>query len=221
MRVRTRITTHEVVKGLNGAARPLPALHILGNLVTAGRAVLRGQPGIPGTMNGVFVATEEISKPVTQIRPIASHSGRRFKWRSGFDVNPVMWKVLQEKGIAFRGPEPAEWGLDPEPGALRSWTLDQLNDHWRWFAEKCLSDDPPRKPFISASKVAIARVTGAPRLHCTVTTGEIISKDAAAQYALDTFGVRLGDLKTPRQVGEFMLEVISDAGRESFRGLER
>ncbi|SMD18528.1 nucleotidyltransferase domain-containing protein [Kibdelosporangium aridum] len=211
----------DFVAVLNGPAKQLPALHILGNLATAWRALLRRQPHIPGTMNGVFVATEDISKPVTRIRPIASHSGRKFKWDTGFDVNPVMWKVLREKGITFRGPEPAEWGLDPEPGMLRQWTLDQLNGHWRSFAEKCVSGDPPCKPLISPDRVAAARVTGPPRLHCTVTTGEVISKDAAVRYALDTFGVRVGDLKTARHAGEFMLEVISDAGRESFRGLER
>ena len=36
--------------------------------------------------------------------------------RAGFDVNPVVWKVLADRGVAVRGPEPADLGLDPEPG---------------------------------------------------------------------------------------------------------
>ena len=31
-------------------------------------------------------------------------------------------------------------------------------------------------------------VLGAPRLHCTIATGEVISKEAAGEYALSEFG---------------------------------
>ncbi|CAM3716459.1 nucleotidyltransferase domain-containing protein [Kibdelosporangium persicum] len=198
----------DFVAVLTGDPSRLRALHVLGNLRTAGAAVLLGKPGIPGTMNGVFVAPEDMAKPVTSIRPIASHSGRRFKAGRGFDVNPVMWKVLLDKGITVRGPAPTELGLDPEPDKLRQWNLDQLTGHWRSFAQQCLSDRPPRK--------ALTRMIGPPRLHCTVRTGQIISKDEAVRYTLDTFGVRLGDLRDPGQAGEFMLRVIEDAGRECF-----
>lgn len=212
----------DFVAVMTGDSSKLRALHIRGNLTTAAKALLRGRPGIPGTMNGVFVSPDQIGKPVTQIRPIASHSGRGFKRGVAFDVNPVMWKVLKEKGIVIRGANPADLGLDPEPDKLREWNLGQLNGHWRKFAEKCLTDDPPRKPMMPAHKVVAARVTGPPRLHCTITTGEIISKDDAVGYALDTFAARWhpvirGEEKDPRQMGLFMLEVIADAGRESFR----
>lgn len=196
----------------------LRALHVLGNLATVGRALVNRQSGIPGTMNGVFVAERDIGLPVTQIRPVAAHSGRAFTPGGGFDVNPVMWKVLLEKGITVRGAEPAALGVDPEPDKLRSWTLGQLDGHWRAFAHRCLSDTPPRKPLRTAQQVAAGRVTGPPRMHHTVLTGEIISKDDAVRYALDTFGVRVRDLETPRLAGEFMLRVIDSATRESFRG---
>lgn len=73
---------------------------------------------------------------------------------------------------------------------------------------------------------------GAPRLHHTMATGEVISKEAAGEYALDVFPQRWHPLITdalayrrsqpdrlgisPRQRGrltsEFVLEVI-DAAR--------
>ncbi|ONI87588.1 hypothetical protein ALI144C_09415 [Actinosynnema sp. ALI-1.44] len=211
----------DFVAVMTGPATRLRALHILGNLATAGRALVKRQTTIPGTMNGVFVAADDIGKPVTEIRPIASHSGRSFKPGVAFDVNPVMWKVLQDKGITIRGGEPSTLGLDPEPRKLRQWNLDQLDGHWRSFAEQCLSAHPPRKPLRTAHETAAARVTGPPRLHHTAATGEIISKDDAVRYAADTFGVRVQDLENPRQIGEFMLEVIDDATRESFRRLGR
>jgi hypothetical protein len=209
--------------------RQLRALHVLGNVVTAARALSKAQFALPGTMNGVFVLRGDLGKPVTQIRPVASHSGSSVKRGEGFDVNPVMWKVLVERGITMRGPVPDTLGLDPEPGRLRAWNLDQLHGHWRHFAETCLSSRPRRKPLIPAHQVALARVLGPPRLHHTVATGEVISKEAAAAYALDVFAARWHPLIQTAlayrigrpgpmsrgltcAAGEFMLEVIEDAG---------
>ncbi|SDZ49277.1 Nucleotidyltransferase domain-containing protein [Saccharopolyspora shandongensis] len=79
-------------------ARRLRVLHVAGNATAAGRALRRADPAIPGTMNGAFVLKPDLSEPVTQIRPLASHSGWSFKHGRGFDVNPVMWKVLRESG---------------------------------------------------------------------------------------------------------------------------
>ena len=41
-----------------------------------------------------------------------------------------------------------------------------------------------------AHRAAVARVLGSPRLHRTVVTGEVISKETAGEYALDVFGDR-------------------------------
>lgn len=214
-----------------GGATPanrLRALHVLGNLTVAGRAVARADPAIPGTVNGAFVAAADVGLPVTEIRPVASHSGRRFQLGRGFDVNPVMWKVLHENGIAVRGPEPGTLGLDPEPAKLREWNLGQLRDHWRGWGERMLSRPASGKPFVPAHRAALARVLGSPRLHHTVITGEVISKEAAGEYALDVFGGRWEPLlraaldyrwgrpvsiapeAAVRGAGEFTLAVVAD-----------
>lgn len=86
--------------------RRLRVLHALGNTIAIGRALLRAQPTFPGTMNGVFVLASDLSRPVTQIRPLASHSGPSFQRGRGFDANPVTWKVLAERGITIRGVAP-------------------------------------------------------------------------------------------------------------------
>lgn len=70
---------------------------------------------------------------------------------------------------------------------------------------------------------------GPPRLHHTIVTGEVISKEAAGEYALGTFGDRWEPLlrtalahragrsgvmapdEVIRAAGEFTLEVVSDA----------
>jgi hypothetical protein len=213
-----------------GEARRLRALHVLGNADPLGRAVLRARPAIPATMNGVFVTAADLGKPVTAIRPAAAHSGPSFTLGRGFDVNPVTWRLLQDGGIALRGPEPGDLPLDPEPERLRDWTLGQLRGHWRTFADRVLSPRPPRKRLVPPHGVALARLLGPPRLHRTVATGEIVSKEAAGEYALDVFAPRWhglvrdalahrrGERVPPvplRLAGEFMLEVIEDAGQRS------
>lgn len=210
--------------------RRLRALHVLGNLTAAVRAAGRADPAIPGTVNGAFVAADDLGKPVTTIRPLASHSGRTFQVGRGFDVNPVMWKVLRDNGIPVRGPEPGLLGLDPEPQRLREWNLGQLRGHWRSWGEQLLSGRVRTKPFVPAHRAAVARVLGPPRLHHTIVTGEVISKEAAGEYALDTFGGRWEALvrtalahragqpgvlepgEAIRAAGEFTSAVVEDAG---------
>jgi len=211
--------------------RLLRVLHVVGNLPAAGRAVATADPTLPGTVNGAFVPAADLDRPVTRIRPLASHSGWTFAPGRGFDVNPVMWKVLRDNGIPLRGPRPDQLGLDPEPARLRDWNLDQLRGHWRGWAQALLNGRARRKPLVPAHRLALSRVLGPPRLHHTITTGEVISKEAAAQYALDTFGDRwrpllraalaqrdgrpAPDSPTPggliRMAGEFTLEVVADA----------
>ncbi|MEV5410077.1 nucleotidyltransferase domain-containing protein [Thermopolyspora sp. NPDC052614] len=211
--------------------RRLRALHVAGNTTTLARAVITAKPNIPGTMNGVFVAEPDLTTPVTRIRPLAAHSGWTFTPGKGFDVNPVMWKLLAEHGLPLRGPAPAELGLDPEPGRLRAWTLEQLTGYWHRLAERLLGGHPPAKPLIPPPRLALMYTLGPPRLHHTVATGEVISKEAAAAYALDTFDPRWHPLihtalarrtgtpapsaprphLVPRLTGEFFLHVIDHA----------
>lgn len=102
-------------------------------------ALLRGRTALPGTCNGVYLSAEQLQRPVSQITPIASHNGIAFECGSGFDVNPVVWKTFADHGIALRGPEPSELGLDPEPHLLRQWNLDNLNSYWRRYATSLMS----------------------------------------------------------------------------------
>ncbi|GAA4103399.1 aminoglycoside adenylyltransferase domain-containing protein [Nonomuraea soli] len=216
--------------------RRLSLLHKAANVPAAWQALVRARPAIPGTLNGVFVAAGDLSKPVSRIRPLASHSGPSFTRGRGFEVNPVVWKILLEKGVTVRGPAPGELGLDPEPGTLREWNLRQLRGHFATWARQAMSDRPPRKPLLPAHRVALSTVLAPPRLHHTIMTGEVISKEEAAHYALETFDARWRPLirlalarrlgspapdeaaasvddprELPRLAGAFVLDVITSA----------
>ena len=153
-----------------------------------------------------------------------SHVAGTFNQGAAFDVNPVVWALLSRRGISLRGVPASNLGLDPEPALLRDWNLQNLNSYWRQWAAS------PRTGRGTHHTVAWG-VLGAPRLHCTITTGEIVGKLAAGVYALEAFDSRWHPLinaalsywrdderaKLPRsavqRAAEFVLDVIDNANR--------
>lgn len=166
----------------------LRVLHALSGVRTGAVALARRRWAMPGTCNGSFVDRATLSQPVTTITPVASHVGHEFSVGRGFDVNPVVWVELAEHGIAVRGPEPSTLGLDPEPHRLARWNRDNLEAYWRPWAEQMVG--PGRGPHARNPRrwVTAWGVLGPPRLHHTIATGRVISKEAAGEYALEVFG---------------------------------
>ena len=214
-----------------GELRRLRAVHVAASAGSAARALRRGQLMLPGTCNGVFVAAGDVARPVSEIVPVASHVGGRFAVGRGFDVNPVQWKVLAEAGIAVRGPAPATLGLRPEAERLRAWNLANLDDYWRPWGEQAVRR--PASPRWRPPRCAVTwGALGVCRLHHTVATGEVVSKEAAGEYARRTFAPEWHPLvdealaywrggrpagafpdrrSRTRRTGEFVLEVVRDA----------
>jgi hypothetical protein len=203
--------------------RRLRALHLRAGATEAARALRRRQGPLTGTCNVVFVRQNDLPRPVTEIVPVASHVGHEFVAGRAFDVNPVTWKVLQERGIPVRGPAPEDLGLDPQPKLLRPWNLANLESYWRPWAERLLRRRASLRP-----RWTIAWGTlGPPRLHHTVVTGGVVAKEEAGAYALDTVDRRWHPLireaiayreGRPRDrsvrwhdTARFALEVVEDA----------
>jgi hypothetical protein len=211
--------------------RRLRAVHAAAGVGSTVRALRRGHLMIPGTCNGAYVAAADLERPVTEIVPQASHTGMRFAAGRAFDVNPVQWKVLAESGIAVRGPAPSALGLRPEPERLRDWNLANLDAYWRPWGEAAVRR--PTSPRWRPPRWAAAwGALGVCRLHRTVATGEVVSKEAAGEYARRTFGSEWHPLidealaywrrgrptgafpdrrSSTRRTGEFVLEVVRDA----------
>jgi hypothetical protein len=139
------------------------------------------------TRNGGFVTLADFGKPIASIKPIASFIGVQFVRDSAFDVNPVMWKVLGECGVVVRGGELLSRVVSPSRDAVRAWNLANLNSYWQRFADDCVAVKVPLSP--GGAWIAWG-VLGAPRLHCTIATGEVISKRAAGAYAKSAFDAR-------------------------------
>jgi hypothetical protein len=211
--------------------RKLRLLHVLSAARTSSYAVSRGHSPLTYTCNGVFILAEDLCSPVTEIRPFASQCGHTFSIGRAFDVNPVIWKVFADSGIAVRGPEPEKLGLITQPETLRSWNLENLESYWRPWAEGCLSGSQSIKSRLHPRWMTAWGVLGAPRLHCTISTGEVIPKVGGGQYALATFGAQwhpivqeglaywegrrsqldMGTAARLQLTGSFVLEVVRSA----------
>ena len=149
----------------------------------------------PLVANGIYLRPADLAKSPLEVTPVAGHVSGRFRVAPsrGFDVNPVTWHVLARHGIALRGPSAQQLQIHTDRAELRSWTLDNLNSYWRRWVERA------RRPGVNRATVLGRRYTsagvlGAPRLHYTLATGEVASKEAAGAYALGVFDPRWREL---------------------------
>jgi nucleotidyltransferase-like protein len=169
--------------------RRLRLVHLATAARNAAPHLVRGRFAVPGTCNGAYVRAEDMSRPVTEITPLASHVGHEFHVGGGFDVNLVQWATLATRGVTVRGPEPAALGLDTEPDRLRQWNLDNMAEYWVPWATKVEAGRDPR--FRTAPRFWTAwGALGPPRLHHTALTGQVISKEEAGEHARATFDPR-------------------------------
>jgi hypothetical protein len=170
-----------------GELRRLRAVHVATAVAHGAREVVRQGLSIPGVVNGVFVRADDLATPVTRITPEASHAGHQFLVRKAFDVNPVVWKTFAERGITVRGEDASTLGLDPEPDRLVAFNRDNLEGYWSRSAEAQRRGARDLKMRIDPRWRSTWCALGAPRLHHTIATGQVVSKEAAGEYALDTF----------------------------------
>lgn len=173
-----------------GDLRRVRLVQLASGAATAPPVLVRGDLPLPGTVNATWVRANDLRLPVTSIVPQCAHTGHQFHAGQGFDVNPVQWKTLSEHGIAVRGAVPLGLGLDPEPDQLAAWNRRNLDGYWRPWGEALAARGPSLLYRYRPRWVTSWGVLGAPRLHCTITTGDVISKEAAGEYALATFDER-------------------------------
>ncbi len=100
-------------------------------------------------------------------------------------LTPVLWLSVTRHGRVFRG-EPLTVPVDPE--RLRRYNIDNLRSYWQresgWPAALLGDADPAQ--VIPADPV-VWLTLGPPRLHHTLTTGDIIGKTAAGEYLAREF----------------------------------
>lgn len=122
--------------------------------------------------------------------------------RARYRPDPVLWATLGRHGLTVRGPAARSLGADPGQAWLRDWNHGNLESYWRPLAANARAALAQYDPGAPLPGEAVAwGALGPGRLHATITTGEIISKTAAADYTaklLPEYGELLARAKAYR-----------------------
>ena len=169
-------------------------------------------------LDGMYATWVDLAQDPALRRGPHSHEGR-FHAHARGPGDPVTWHVVAKHGVAFRGPAPAEVPIWTNAAVLAAWIQNNLDTYWRRLLH-CAAR--PVDPWFVASHMAYGAVwivLGTSRLHFTLATGDVCSKEAAGEYALRTFGdrwhrvvreslfIRRADRARPR-VGSALAEVV-------------
>ncbi len=148
----------------------------------------------PLVCNGVFVRRAALALPPSEVVALASQVSGRFTLAHGFDCNPITWWTLANGGVTLRGPAAEDLGVHLDHEEMRRFTASNLVSYWQPWARAVAGRGPgswaPRLRQLHSRRLAAWGVLGTSRMHATISTGEVIAKERAGEYALETFGAR-------------------------------
>jgi predicted nucleotidyltransferase len=114
----------------------------------------------------------------------------RFHVSGRGDCDPVAWHTLAAHGIPCRGPVPADIAIWTDRHALTSWTLGNFGSYWQPLLRRARRPPDPWSLTAFTSYGAVWVVLGVCRLHYTLATGQIASKETAGCHGLQRFPER-------------------------------
>jgi predicted nucleotidyltransferase len=112
-----------------------------------------------------------------------SLDGRLRLGESAPQLVPPTWLELT-RSVPVLGPDPEELDVFLDDVGLRSWTVGNLRGYWAKTAAEARAAVHSRPVDAPARGDGVTwLVLGAPRLHATLATGEVVSKSTAGEYA--------------------------------------
>ncbi len=161
--------------------------------------------------DGIYVTWHDLASDPTLLDHCPNAHEGRFQSDGQGDV--IAWHTLAHHGVRCRGPAVADIPVWTDATALAAWTNDNLDTYW----QRRVLDRGARllTPYGLIGLGAWACewcVTGVSRLHYTLATGVITSKEGAGRYALATFPDRW------QRVIEEALRIRRAAGGRSLYG---
>jgi len=97
---------------------------------------------------------------------------------------------MASHGLRCRGPLPEDLAIWTDSAALATWTLDNFNGYWRPLLRRARRFPDPWCFTAFTSYGAVWLVLGVCRLHYTLATGKIGSKEEAGRYGMQAFPER-------------------------------
>ncbi|GAA1256971.1 hypothetical protein GCM10009677_04060 [Sphaerisporangium rubeum] len=133
-------------------------------------------------LDGVYLTWDDLRTGPESIetRPGVTH-GRL----GSVPVTPVTWHTLASYGLTCRGPAKPEIWRDDR--ALAHWTDANLDSYWRRLHTRASRPLSLRSAAALTPYATVWTATGVTRLHYTLATGDITSKESAARYGLEIF----------------------------------
>ncbi len=130
-------------------------------------------------MEGIYLQAGDLGRLEKDVEPYPSYHDGKLRWSRGYEVNPVTWWILKERGVAVIGPDPQELPIALDIDRLLGWMGENLNTYWagwtRW----------PRARLVLLSDFGIQwTVLGVLRQFYTFREKAIVAKTQAGEYAL-------------------------------------
>jgi len=140
--------------------------------------------------DGRYVTWDDLTRGPQHVAPGPYAYGGRFYAHARVGCDPVTWHTLAGHGIRCRGPAPAELTIWHDPAALASWTLKNFDGYWRPLLRRARRAGDPWSLIAFTSYGAVWIVLGVCRLHYTLATGKIASKEQAGCHGIQAFPER-------------------------------
>ena len=151
-------------------------------------------------LDGFYVSHSAFAGEPESANPVAFHVDNRFVGSGEcFELNPVTWATLSRHGVAVRGAPATSLGISVTHERLARWCAANLRSYWTGYAARTRDLIAAVEPGSDIPAELIGdllawAVTGPPRLHHTIVTGEIASKSGATRWALDVYADGWHDL---------------------------
>ncbi|WP_328478487.1 DUF4111 domain-containing protein [Streptomyces sp. NBC_00377] len=137
--------------------------------------------------DGSYVTWADLAADPLQAVPGPHVHEHRFSRATRGDRHLVTWHTLADHGAALRGPLPGDFAIHTDPAALAAWTHQNLGTYWRpWWHRASRLPSPLGLACLGTWGPAWG-VLSVSRLHYTLASGRITSKQGAGEYALTRF----------------------------------
>ena len=137
--------------------------------------------------DGRYVTWHELASDPPHAHPGPYCYEGRFHARGRGDCDPVTWHTVAAHGVRCRGPEPADLAIRTDRATLASWTLNNFDSYWQPLLRRAAGFRDPWSLIAFTSYGAVWIVLGVCRLHYTLATGKIGSKEEAGCYGIRAF----------------------------------
>jgi hypothetical protein len=140
--------------------------------------------------DGIYVTWNDLAGDPARLGPGPSTHESRFHTDSRGERNPIVWHTLAQCGVCCYGPATAALAVWHDPAVLAAWTNNNLDSYWRRFIDRGANLFTPSGLAALSAWSCMWCVLGVSRLHYTLATSEITSKEGAGLYAFATFPAR-------------------------------